>query len=125
MFGSVSQWFINWLGGIQPATDAVGFDRIVIRPQTVPELQWVKSSYDSVRGRIVSNWSRERGRLQFEIEIPANTTAEIYLPARSSGTVTEGGKSIAKAKGITLLREEPGTTVLAVCSGCYRFTVQE
>jgi len=121
MFGSVSQWFINWLGGIQPAAEAVGFDRIVIRPQTVPELQWVKSSYDSVRGRIVSNWSREAGRLCFEIEIPANTAAEIYLPARAIGAVTEGGRPVAKVKGIKLLRVEQGTTVLAVGSGRYRF----
>ena len=35
MFGSISAWFFRWLGGIQPAADAVGFDRIVIRPQVV------------------------------------------------------------------------------------------
>jgi len=125
MFGSVSQWFINWLGGIQPAPEAIGFDQIVIRPQAVPELQWVKSSYNSVRGRIVSNWSRENGRLTFDIEIPANTTAEIYLPTRAAGVVTEGGKSVAHRMGIKSFRLEPGMAVLAVDSGCYHFGVAD
>jgi len=26
MFGSISEWFFKWLGGIQPDPEAVGFD---------------------------------------------------------------------------------------------------
>jgi alpha-L-rhamnosidase len=79
MFGSVSQWMMNWLGGIQPADDAIGFDKIVIRPQTVKGLNWVKSSYKSVRGKVVSNWKRIGKEVVFEIEIPVNTTARVFL----------------------------------------------
>jgi alpha-L-rhamnosidase len=125
MFGSVSQWFINWLGGIQPHPEAVGFDRIVIRPQTVPELQWVKSSYQSVRGRIGSNWAREKGRLTFEIEIPANTTAEIYLPTRAAELVTEGAKPVANRMGVMSVRWAQGVAIIAVGSGCYWFVVAD
>ena len=57
MFGSISAWFFRWLGGIQAADDAVGFDRIVIRPQVVAGLEWVKCSHRSIRGMIESNWS--------------------------------------------------------------------
>lgn len=35
MLGSVSEWFYHWLGGIHAAPNAVGFDRIIIRPQIV------------------------------------------------------------------------------------------
>ncbi len=123
MFGSVSQWFINWLGGIQPHPEAVGFDRIVIRPQTVSDLQWVKSSYNSARGRIISNWSRERGRLRFEIEVPANATAEVYLPAPKADAITESGKPAASQPGIKFLRNEGSAAVFEVGSGRYRFEV--
>ena len=125
MFGSVSQWFINWLGGIQPHPEAIGFDRIIIRPQTVPDLQWVKCSYNSVRGRIVSNWSRERGRLYFEIIVPANTTAEVYVPAETADAITEGGKPVASRLGTKFLRSERGAAVFEVGSGRYRFEVPE
>jgi alpha-L-rhamnosidase len=126
MFGSVSQWFINWLGGIQPHPEAVGFDRIIIRPQTVPDLQWVKSSYNSVRGRIVSNWSRDReGRLVFEIVVPANTTAQVHLPTSNAAAITEGGRAAGTSPGIKLVRNEPGAAVFEVGSGRYRFQVAE
>ena len=121
MFGSVSQWFINWLGGIQPHPAAHGFDRLVIRPQTVPDLQWVQCSYNSTRGRIVSNWRRDGGRLQLEIVIPANTTAEVHVPTRESALVTEGGRPVAEAGGVRLVRREPGVAVLEVAAGRYRF----
>jgi len=125
MFGSVSQWFINWLGGIQPHPDAVGFDRIIIRPQTVPDLHWVKSSYNSVRGQIVSNWSRERGRLVFEIIVPANTRAEVYIPGPKTGVITESGKPTTTSSGIKLIRSERDAMVLEVTSGRYHFEVRE
>ena len=70
MFGSISQWFFNWLGGIQPDADAAGFDRVVIRPQMVRGLDWVRSSYRSVRGLIVSNWSRTADGTEWHITIP-------------------------------------------------------
>jgi alpha-L-rhamnosidase len=80
MFGSVSQWMIQWLGGIQPQSAASGFDRIVIRPQVPKGLDWVKSSYRGIRGQIVSDWRRVGDSVRFDITIPPNTDAEIRLP---------------------------------------------
>ncbi len=80
MFGSVSGWFLRWLGGIQCAPDAVGFDRILIRPRPVEGLDWVKTSHNSIRGNIVSNWRRVDGGIEYEITIPPNTTASLELP---------------------------------------------
>ncbi|NIA31844.1 MAG: family 78 glycoside hydrolase catalytic domain, partial [Actinobacteria bacterium] len=56
MFGSVVQWFVNAIAGIRPAADAVGFDRIIIEPEIVGDLTWVKAWYNSVRGKITSDW---------------------------------------------------------------------
>ena len=72
MFGSVSGWFYNWLSGIQPDPEAVGFDRIIITPTVIDDLQWVKCSYDSVRGTIVSNWTKKDSEIIFDIQIPVH-----------------------------------------------------
>jgi len=121
MFGSVSEWFYKALGGIQVAPDAVGFDKIIIRPQPAGDLTWVKCSYHSVRGKIESSWERKNGELRMHVTIPPNTTAIVYVPAKTVETVTEGGKPAKSAMGLTFLRMAENTAVFAAGSGHYEF----
>lgn len=139
MFGSVSQWFFNWLGGIQPAPDARGFDSIVLQPQPVAGLDWVRCNHRTVRGNIVSNWRREGQRTEFDFEIPVGASALVHVPADRVEQVTEGGQALATPgrTDIEVIRIEsrhPGgaeadasmTTNRVVCrvgSGSYRFIV--
>ena len=121
MFGSVSQWFYQWLGGIQPAPEAVGFNRIIIRPQTPKNLDWVRCSYNSVRGLIVSHWQRQGDKLKMDITIPPNTTATVYIPAPAAARVTESGVPATQAEGVHFLRQEGAAAVFAVSAGEYHF----
>lgn len=125
MFGSVSQWFFNWLGGIQPDRQAVGFDRIIIRPQVIDDLQWVRSSYNSVRGRIESNWRREDGRLYFAVKIPANTKAMVYLPVGEGESVMESGNDAKSAEGIRFVKKDNGVQTYQAGSGRYLFVISK
>jgi alpha-L-rhamnosidase len=126
-FGAVCEWMLGTLAGIDQA--APGFKEIVIRPSppspgSNPERQpinWVKAHYDSIHGRIVSNWRLKNGLFELETTIPANTTATVYLPTDDAGKITEGGKPLAKVSGVTLLRSESGRAVLAVAAGSYKF----
>jgi len=118
MFGSISAWFIRHLGGIQCAEDAIGFDRIVIRPQTGHGLAWVKSSHRSTRGLIESNWESTAQGHEFEIAIPPDTIALVQLPA---GKITESGKPVTEAEGVTVV--DSSTQTLRIGSGRYQFSV--
>lgn len=121
MFGSVSEWFYKALAGIQPAPDAVGFDRILIKPQPVGDLQWARATHNTVRGRISSAWEKVNGKFKLTIGIPANARAEVHVPARDAGRVTEGGRAAARSRGVTFLRMEGNAAVFAVGSGHYEF----
>jgi len=87
----------------------------------------VKAHYDSIHGRISSEWRRTEKQFELTVEIPANTTATVILPAANLNAVssldliTESGKPLAKAKGVTFLRMEGNFAVLAVESGKYHF----
>jgi alpha-L-rhamnosidase len=126
-FGAVCEWMFFRLAGID--SKGPGYQRIIIRPSppapgSNPErepINWVKARYDSIHGRIVSNWRRTNDRFELEITIPANTTATVYVPAASTEHVTENGKPLAKANGVKFLRMEGDRAVLAVVSGSYRF----
>lgn len=121
MFGSVSAWFFRWLGGIQPADDAVGFDRILIRPQVVGDLEWVRCSHHSIRGRIESNWSVTATGVEFGIGVPPDSTAIVELPVGKAEVLTAGGRPLAEVPGIKLLPPGAGTCRMQLGSGRHEF----
>ncbi|MCC6731422.1 MAG: family 78 glycoside hydrolase catalytic domain [Chthonomonadales bacterium] len=121
MFGSVSEWMFECVAGIRPAEDAVGFDRIVIRPRGVPWLTSLRAHHDTPRGRIAIAWRRARGTLALDLQVPANTTTMLWLPTADPGSVREGGRAAAGAEGVRFLRAEPGWAVYALGSGSYHF----
>lgn len=122
MFGSVSEWFYKALAGIRPDPSARGLDRILIQPEPVGDLTWVRAHYDSVRGRIVSSWQRKGNQFQLRVEIPIGMTATIVLPHRDGAVVKETGKTLSKVRGITELARENGRLRLSVTSGNYDFS---
>jgi len=124
MFGSISTWFYRWLGGIQPADDAVAFDRFHIRPQVLPDLDWVKTSYESIRGPIVSNWSTSDAATSYEIVVPLDSTAFIELSMGELDTVMESGKPLQFVEALEVLEpKKPGTILIKAGSGHYQFKV--
>jgi len=123
MFGSVSQWMMNWLGGIRPAESAIGFNKIQIQPRTVTGLDWVKSNYQSISGKIVSNWSRQGEELRFEIEIPVNTQARVTLPCAGVDQVREEGKVLTGVQGVTNIEKQNSSVSFSLGSGHYTFVV--
>ena len=78
--GSLGYWFYYSLAGIQPDTSAPGFKKVIIRPDFVSDLTWVKGEYHSIYGTIKSEWKQEKDIILLTVEIPANTTADLYLP---------------------------------------------
>lgn len=119
MFGDVSAWFYKYLAGINASSP--GFTQIVIKPHVVGDLTWAKGSYDSAQGRIVSNWKKTGGALQMDVTIPANSTATVYVPAKSGAKLTESGQPLAKASGVKFVRQDGDYSVLRVGAGTYRF----
>jgi len=124
MFGSVSEWFYKWLAGIQPHPEAVGFDRIIVRPQVAGDLTWVKARYRSIRGNIESSWQIRNNTFHLDITIPPNTQATVYIPAQDISEVTENGRPLSRSEGVTHIRSEDGVVIVNLESGGYTFTAR-
>jgi alpha-L-rhamnosidase len=119
MFGSVSQWFYNWLGGIEPAVDAVGFDTFTFQPQFLEGLDWVRCTYRSIRGPITCDWKRQGNRVAMDLHVPVNTSATLILPM--AGAITENGRPAADAKGVERVSGRDGRVKFRLGSGRYHF----
>ena len=114
MLGQIQEWFYHDLAGIQNAPDSAGFKSIVINPQPVGDVTWAKASYNSIRGKIVSDWKRDDEKFTLNVTIPANTTATVFVPTKSREAVNQ-------TRGATILRMDNGRAIFAVDSGQYEF----
>ncbi|WP_423128731.1 family 78 glycoside hydrolase catalytic domain [Gaoshiqia sp. Z1-71] len=89
MFGSVSEWFYRWLGGIRPDEHNPGFLKFLLEPHTPEGLSYVKTSYKTPFGDIKSNWERsDSGEITYLISIPAGTRALFRTTRSENGAVT-------------------------------------
>ena len=118
MFGSVSQWLYNWPGGIEPAPDAVAFDKFTLQPQFLKGLDWVRCTYHSVRGPVTCDWKREEASVAMDLGVPVNTTATLILPA---GVITENGRPLLDLKGVKIVSDRVGHSHVKLESGQYHF----
>jgi len=85
MFGVVTEWYYRWLGGIRPDPDNPGFREFILNPSTPEGLDYIKSTYQSPYGEIISNWKKlSSGSYVYEFEIPKGSTANVSLPSSSS-----------------------------------------
>jgi hypothetical protein len=121
MLGQIMEWFYANLAGIQFDPAAPGFKKVIIHPQPVGDVTWVKAAYHSLHGRIACDWKKADGKFILDLEIPANTTATVYLPAQNKDNVLESGVRAAKAPGVHFLRQKNDVAVFAVGSGTYHF----
>ncbi|MBI4906154.1 MAG: family 78 glycoside hydrolase catalytic domain, partial [Acidobacteria bacterium] len=81
MLGAIDEWFNAGLAGIQQAPDSVGYREVVIRPAIVGDLQHVRGAYNSVRGLIQSEWTRDdSGRVRMTVTLPAGVTGTVHVP---------------------------------------------
>lgn len=126
-FGAVCEWMFQSLVGID--TDGPGYKHIALRPGppsagSNPDhepINWVKAEYDSVRGKIAVEWKQSPDSFDYKVTIPANTTAMLYLPVSSLANVTEGGKLLNNATGVSSHGMEGTRAKLALDSGTYHF----
>jgi alpha-L-rhamnosidase len=121
MLGHIIEWFYGGLAGLACDPAGPGYKKIIIRPQPVGDLTWVRAGYDSIHGKIVSDWRIEAGDLLLRVTIPANTTATVFVPARTAEAVTESGIAAGRSPGVRLLRHEEGRAVFQAESGHYEF----
>ena len=108
MFGEIGAWLYKGMGGIRPDPKAPGFKNIMMSPSFFRELEQASVSHESPYGKIVSEWKREGKKLFYTVVVPANATADLYLP---------GGCSLKKVK---LTSSNERVTLQQNTDGCYK-----
>lgn len=88
-YGSIAGWLYEKVAGISML--APGYKRFRIRPMLTLGLKDVKASFETVYGQIRSEVSCANGKIRALVAVPANTTAEIWLPEKAEAVTVGSG----------------------------------
>ncbi len=124
-YGAIGDWMYRVTAGIDTEEDAPGYRRIIIRPRPGGSLTQATGTLQTYYGNIKSSWQLQNGQFSLDVEVPANTTATVYIPAKNNAAVQEGGKPLATQKDIRLVSTAQEQTVLEIGSGQYHFTTAQ
>ena len=114
MLGDHLNWYYQDLAGFNPA--APGYKKILLKPDfSIQQMDSVSATYRTPYGLLGSSWVKTPMHIDWKIQIPCNTTAEVCVP-------TPYRKSV-KVKGARYVRTEGNNSYWEVGSGNYTFSV--
>ena len=122
LLGDLITWFYQDLAGIKAGQP--GFKTILMKPATsVNGLDHVTASYETPYGQVKSAWKKEAGKFEWNITVPANSKATVYLPANAISVVKEDGKEINGVANIRYIGKDKDHVIVSIGSGNYDFSV--
>ncbi len=113
LLGDLLIWYYEDLAGIKNHPGSVAYKKLLMEPRFPEGLSHVKASYNSVYGEIKSEWSKKNDTFDWEISIPANTSAIVRLPQEMHITTPEG-------EGVRSVTQADTCTEIELGSGTYR-----
>ena len=119
-FGAVVEWIYAYAAGIRYGES---FKKFIIAPEPDRSIGYLKARYESSYGLIVSEWAYNEDGIEFNIEIPANTSAVVKLPCSINNIKCVNGICFEKAEGFNRVNCVDGITTFAAESGKYRIVV--
>jgi alpha-L-rhamnosidase len=97
--GSCGEWMFDTVAGIGLDAEHPGFSHIIIQPRPGGTLTHAAASYDSIHGKIATDWSLENGKFSLKVTIPLNATATVVLPGGEPPVQVGSGSYAFSGKG--------------------------
>jgi alpha-L-rhamnosidase len=73
---------------------------------------------------ISSGWRNENDSVEIDIQIPPNTTADVFMPTGKKENIFESCKPVEKINEIQSTKSVDGEIILHIGSGKYYFVVK-
>lgn len=98
-YGSIVEWIYRDVCGLNPSVDKPGWKRAILRPRPNGILRYAKGAFDSAAGKYICGWQLlQDGQLQYDITIPFDAVAEVWLPDARLETVYINGTTATGAQ---------------------------
>lgn len=118
MFGSVSEWYLKWLGGIQPDPENPGNKSVILKPRPVPDLDSLSVEKYFPTGSLISRWWWKDKNLRFDFTIPDGLTVN-WIPSSGNSDI----KVIQSPEGWDFARNRKLEGINVGTAGKYIFEI--
>ena len=120
-YGAIGDWMYRSVVGIDTDDSLTGYKHIRIKPRIGGGLNQASASLKTNYGLLSAGWKSSNGIVDLEIEIPANTRADVWIPLGAQGSITEGGTDLTAIKEIQVIGKDNGYARVNLGSGKYHF----
>ena len=117
--GTVDDWLYDGIAGIQATSP--GFRTVAINPNPVGDLSHASGEENTPLGPVSDSWRRFGSSFALTATVPVGSQASVCVPAVSESSVTESGRPVARASGVTVTGMRSSCLELEVGSGTYKF----
>ncbi len=121
-YGAIGDWMYRVAAGIDTKESAPGYKEITIKPHIGGTFTSMSAELKTLYGPVRSAWSLKDATLAFDVTVPANTKATVFIPAASADAVTEGTLPLGQSKEMTVKGKQGDYLEVEVGSGTYHFT---
>lgn len=91
LLGDLLSWCYQRLAGIRQTAESTGYEHIVVKPQfNIDNCFFVNATFRSPYGPIKSNWKKSLEKVEWQVSIPANTTATVVFPDSTAKEIGSG-----------------------------------
>ena len=122
LLGDLLIWYYENMAGIKSNPETPGFKQIIMKPDFTAGLTYVNASYESVYGLIKSDWKKDKKALVWNITIPANSSAVVYLPTTDVSAVSINKQKLDKTSHS--YKTEKSNLAITLSSGTYILNVK-
>lgn len=121
--GAIGAWLFQSVLGIQPDKQYPGFKQFILSPQPDKSTGLIsaRGSYKTNYGEIKVDWKCENDKFIIDIDIPANTSAKVYIPTDDLSSVSESSIGVKNNIDIQTCGYSQGVAAYLVKSGKYHF----
>jgi alpha-L-rhamnosidase len=118
-YGAVAEWMYRYAAGIDTQPEAAGFRIVYLHPNFDSRIGHLSFDYDSINGKIHSDWVVNGANVSWNVTVPPNTTAILRVPATNATSFSLNGQSLEQNSII-----HPGKTTgdFVVPAGTFHFT---
>jgi alpha-L-rhamnosidase len=120
-YGAIGDWMYRVVAGLDTDPAQPGYRHLLVAPRPGGNFTYARAALETPYGAAASGWKLVGDSLQVTVRVPANARATVRLPNAMVAQVTESGRAVATAPGVTRAAQDGDAVAVEVGSGEYAF----